>query len=165
MSYTDMEIFEKTKSYPRFADGRIDYTNERVCYALNCIVVCGNEVLLARRGWDVIAYPGTINGISGFIDRTDISVEEQASIELREEVQAPLDKLARLIVCGPIVQTDEAINREWHVYPVLAEFSEKFEPEINWENKEASWHTVTEAKKLELMPGFREVLEIALDTH
>lgn len=40
--------------------------------------------------------------------------------------------------------------------------SEMFEPKINWENKEAVWMTIDEAKAQDLMPGFREVLEITL---
>jgi hypothetical protein len=156
------QIQKATKNYPRFADGRIDYTNERVCFVLNCVVCYENQVLLTKRSADVIAYPSTINGVSGFIDQTNISLEDMAKNELCEELNAPLDKLTKLIVSKPFVQIDDDINREWHVYAVLAEFSEKFQPKINWENKTAEWFELDLAKKMQLMRGFPETLEIAL---
>jgi hypothetical protein len=156
------EISQKTADYPRFADGRIDYSKERICFVLNCVVVCGDEVLLTRRSQGVLAYPGTLNGVSGFIDRTDISVEEQARIELEEELCAPLDQIERMVVDKPFTQEAKEINREWHVYAVLVEFKQKFSPKINWENKEVGWHSINDARHLKLMPGFGETLDRAL---
>lgn len=157
------EIAQQTKNYPRFPDGRINYSHERVCFVINCVVVAGDEILLTRRGQDVLAYPEATNGISGFIDRTDMSLEEQAKLELSEELKAPLDKITQLYISEPFIQTDEEIGREWHIYAVLAEFTQKFKPAINWENKEAKWHKIDEAKQLDLMKGFRETLETALN--
>lgn len=159
---TIQNIKQLTADYPKFEDGRIDYTNERVCFVLNCVVVSGSEVLLTERSSNVIAYPDTINGISGFIDRVDVSIEEQARTELSEELQAPLSQIERLEVHAPMIQVDQVINREWHVCVVLVEFRSKFRPETNWENKSAKWYKITEATELELMPGFDETLKVAL---
>ncbi len=156
------KIKQLTADYPKFGDGRIDYTNERICFVLNCVVVCGDEVLLTERGSDVVAYPNTINGISGFIDRTDKGIAQQAKAELSEELQAPLFSISRLAVSEPIVQIDTTINREWHVFVVLVEFETKFQPVTNWENKSAKWYKIEEAKTVKLMPGFDETLGIAL---
>lgn len=156
------DIVKLTADYPRFSDGRIDYSHERVCFVVNCVVVCGDEVLLTRRSADVIAYPNTLNGVSGFLDRTDISIEEQIRVELHEELQAPLYDVQRLVLHEPVVQIDEEIKREWHVWIALAEFSKKFEPVINWENKSVRWHDIRSARRLELMPGFEHTLQIAL---
>lgn len=155
-------IAKATSFYPKFEDGRIDYTNERVCFVLNCVVVVGDEVLLTKRGADVIAYPNTINGISGFIDKTDRSIEQQIKDELIEELNAPLDTLVRLSIAEPIIQIDELINRKWHVFVALAEFESKFEPKINWENKSANWHAIESVKGIALMPGFDETFALAL---
>ena len=90
------EVTKTTEGYPRFSDGRINYTNERVCYVLNYVVISGDEVLLTKRGADVIAYPNTINGASGFIDDTSKTLGEMAGIELVEELYAPPDRLKSL---------------------------------------------------------------------
>ena len=42
-------IRDLTADYPRFEDGRINYTDERVCFVLNCVVVSGDQVLLTKR--------------------------------------------------------------------------------------------------------------------
>ncbi len=156
------QISFATKKYPRFIDGRIDYTNERVCYVLNCVVVAGDKVLLTQRGADVIAYPNTINGISGFIDDTSKTLEEIAKQELVEELKAPLEKLQRMVVSKPFMQVDDEINREWCVYAVLAEFSNEFAPTTNWENKSAEWVEVNDVPNMELMPGFLETFQLAM---
>lgn len=151
-----------TSHYNRFDDGRIDYTHEKVCYVLNCVVVFGNKILLTRRGADVIAYPNTLNGISGFIDSTDLSLEEIARKELSEELQMPMTIVKSIKISQPFVQIDERINREWHVFAVLVEVNEEFEPITNWENKSAMWYNIDESKSLELMPGFAETMHTAL---
>ena len=155
-------IQKLTAGYPRFADGRIDYSNERVCFVLNCVVVSGNWVLLTKRSDKVIAYPGAINGISGFIDNTSVRLEELAKNELSEEVAAPIKEIQALKISQPFIQVDDKINREWHVYAVLVEFSRKFKPSINWENKQAKWYKIAEARSLELLPGFAETMDAAL---
>lgn len=156
------EIIQATKNYPRFNDGRVDYTNERTCFVLNCVVVCGERVLLTRRGADVIAYPNTLNGISGFIDDTSISLDDQAKMELTEELQMPAAILKSIKFSEPFIQADDTINREWHVYAGLVELTQEFTPVLNWENKTAEWFDIQTARDIELMPGFSETLDTAL---
>lgn len=161
MTQLDKSIIDLISTYPKFDDGRIDYSDVRVCPVVNCVVRCGEMVLLTRRGEDVIAYPNTINGISGFIDEIK-PLEDVVYQELSEEVGLERTDVKELKIFPEIIQTDEDINREWHVYPALAVVDEMFEPEINWENKEAVWMTIEAAKSQEFMPGFREVLKVVL---
>lgn len=156
------EIAQATENYPKFADGRIDYTNERICYVLNCVVVYDDKVLLTRRSSAVLAYPNTLNGVSGFIDDTSQTLEELAKLELAEELSAPAEKLQRLVVAKPFIQVDDAINREWHVYSVLAEFSDVFTPITNWENKSAEWFNIKDVPNMKLMRGFLETFQTAI---
>ena len=157
------KIKNKTKNYPKFDDGRIDYTNERVCFVLNCVVVSGNKVLLTKRSANVIAYPNSINGISGFIDRADINIEEQVKNELIEELSAPISDIISLKIFDPIIQIDEEIDREWHVFGGLAVFKDIFEPKTNWENKSAKWYEISDLENVELMFGFEQILNTSLD--
>ncbi len=156
------EIAQAIKNYPKFTDGRIDYTNERVCYVLNCVVVSGNKVLLTQRGADVVAYPNTLNGVSGFIDDTTKTLEEIARQELIEELNAPLDKLEYISISEPFIQIDNKINREWHVYAVLVEFTNIFKPTTNWENKSAEWFLIKDVPNMELMWGFLKTFQTAI---
>lgn len=154
------EILETTKDYPRFDDGRIDYTTARVCPVLNCVVVFGDEVLLTLRSKEVIAYPEMWNGISGFIDVIK-PLEEIARQELEEELGVRAQDIKCVVIKEKLVQTDESINREWHVFPILVELNAKPKIAVNWENKEARWMLRQEVLKLNLVPGFSKVFRIA----
>ena len=151
-----------TANYPRFPDGRIDYTNEKVCFVLNCVVMFKNEILLTLRGENVIVYRNTFSGVSGFIDAMNLSIREQAILELQEEVSMPSVLIRSLQISEPFVQYDKEIGREWHVLAVLVESSKKFSPVTNWENKSVEWHQLSEIDHLDLSPGFPETLQIAL---
>lgn len=155
------DIVALISTYPKFDDGRIDYHTARVCPVVNCVVRCGDMVLMTRRGEEVLAYPNMINGISGFIDEIK-PLEDVVYQELIEELGLGKEDVKELNVFPKIVQVDDELNREWHVYPALAVVDEMFEPKINWENKEAVWMTIEQAKSQELMRGFREVLDVAL---
>ena len=161
MTQLDKDIIDLISTYPKFDDGRINYSDARVCPVVNCVVRCGEMVLLTRRGEDVIAYPNTVNGISGFIDEIK-PLEDVVYQELSEEVGLERTDVKEVKIFSEIIQTDNELNREWRVYPALATIDNMFEPKINWENKEAVWMTIDEAKSQELMPGFREVLETAI---
>lgn len=156
------EIVKATKNYPRFSDGRINYKDQRVCYVVSTVVIADDYVLLLERSKDVSSYPETINGVSGFIDQLDLTLEDIVKKELKEEVKAPLEKIQNIKIGEQIIQTDEDIGKEWRVYPVTVQFKEKFKPKINWENKSAKWYKTSDAQNLKLMPGFGEVLEYAL---
>jgi isopentenyldiphosphate isomerase len=155
------EIINVTKNYPRFDDGRIDYSNEEICFVLNCVVVLNNEVLLTVRGENSITYPGMVNGVSGFIDRVDLSIIDQAKNELNEELGMSADNIKKIKKCKKIIQIDRYINRQWHVFVVLVEVIDKFDPTLNWENKEVFWVKFSDAYKLRLVPGFDETLRVA----
>lgn len=155
-------IKKTTADYPRFSDGRIDYSNERICFALNCVIVYKDEILLTKRSANVMAYPNTFNGISGFIDRTDVSIIDIAKIELEEEIDMPFDLITNMTVSDLFIQNDSNLDREWHLYSVLVEVSKKFTPTINWENKAADWYKIKDVPSMELMPGFEDIMNTAL---
>jgi len=160
-TYLPSELRERIEKYPKFEDGRIDYTSERVCPVVNCVIVCGDKVLLTERGADLIAYPNTWNGVSGFIDTLE-ALEDIVRNELTEELGVNLDDVEEMRILSELVQIDESINREWRVYPVLIRVSEQFSPVVNWENKSAHWLTVNEVRQQDLLPGFEPVLDAVL---
>lgn len=155
------EVEQLTKNYPRFADGRIDYTHARACAVLNCTVVYRDEVLLAFRGKNLIAYPETWNGISGFIDEIK-PFDEIVRDELAEEVNIQPDAIAEIIIRPKMVQVDEAIDREWHVWPVLVVLGHIPDIKTNWENKEVKWVAKDEVLGLMLMPFYAETFRAAI---
>lgn len=161
-TYLPSEMRKIIGEYPTFDDGRIDYTVERICPVLNCVVLCGDKILLTERGADVIAYPNTWNGVSGFIDTVE-PLEDIVRTELSEELGLSPDNITELKVLSELVQIDDEINREWHVYPVFVHVREQFSPVVNWENKSAHWLSVDEVRDHDLLPGFEPVLDAVLE--
>jgi isopentenyldiphosphate isomerase len=151
-----------TADYPRFADGRIDYSTARVCPVLNCTILYNDEVLLTHRSKNVIAYPETWNGISGFIDEIK-PLENIIRAELAEEVNIVAGDILRITFRDLMIQADDAINREWHVIPVLAELARRPNVRTNWENKEAKWVKKTDVLRLPLMPFYAETFIAAME--
>jgi ADP-ribose pyrophosphatase YjhB (NUDIX family) len=150
-----------TAAYPRFDDGRIDYTHTRVCPVVTCITVHDGAALLTHRSDKVQHHAHTWSGVGGFMDEL-VLPEEMALRELEEEVGIEREHIARIERCCKIVRTDHANNREWHIFMVLVEVSHKPPLRINWENKEARWVPFNEVKHLALMPGYLEELEHVL---
>ena len=98
-------IRDLTAGYPRFEDGRVNYTDERVCFVLNCVVVSDDQILLTKRSSEVIAYPGLVNGISGFIDNPNLSIEDIAYSELAEEVGISKQHIIRMKLMPGFAET------------------------------------------------------------
>ena len=155
-------IRDLTAGYPRFEDGRVNYTDERVCFVLNCVVVSGDQVLLTKRSSEVIAYPELVNGISGFIDNPNLSIEDIAYGELAEEIGISRQHIIHMKLSRPFVQIDQQLDREWHVVAVLVELASTITPRLNWENKSAAWFKLKAVPKMKLMPGFAETVRAAL---
>src|SRR3989338_5311349 len=64
--------------------GQIDYTHIKRRPVINCVVKCGEKILIVKRSEKLNFYPGYWNGISGFLDDGK-SVAEKAREEVREE--------------------------------------------------------------------------------
>lgn len=155
------EIKEFLKDYPRFADGRVDYTHARICFVISCTVVFDDEVLLTYRSADVIAYPNTWNGISGFIDEIK-PLEDIITNELAEEVNIQSDDINVIKIMPLMIQTDDEINREWRVFPVFVELSRRPTVMTNWENKEAKWIPLGHVENLALLPVYVETFQTVM---
>lgn len=110
MTQLPKDTIDLISTYPKFDDGRINYSNVRVCPVVNCVVRCGDMVLMTRRGEDVLAYPNTVNGVSGFIDEIK-SLEDVVYQELIEEVGLRKEDVKELNIFTKIVQTDDELNR------------------------------------------------------
>lgn len=137
--------------------GQIDYTNIRYCPVNNCVLRYKSKILLVQRSKDLRLYPGYWNGISGFLDDNK-SVEEKVYQELKEEAgitKSNIDSISR----GPLlVQESKEYSKTWIVFPILVEVKTN-KIKLDWEASSYKWLTLTEARKLKLLPGFAEVLE------
>jgi isopentenyldiphosphate isomerase len=137
--------------------GQVDYTNIRYAPVINCVLKYKNKFLVVQRSQELNFYPGYWNGISGFLDDKR-SVTQKITEELREELGMPKSKIGK-IKLGQIFHQDEPkYGKTWIVHPILVEVKTD-KVKLDWEAKNYKWLTIKEILKLNLLPGFNEVLK------
>lgn len=137
--------------------GQVDYTNIRYAPVVNTVVTRGGKVLLVQRSSSMRLYPNFWNGISGFLDDGQ-SIEEKVTEELREELGLDKQNIASLERGAVLLQEAPKYHKTWLVVPVLARVKTA-DIELDWEAQRAKWYMPAEIEKLDLLPGFPEVIE------
>lgn len=143
---------------PKFVPrkGQVDYTNIRYAPVVNTVVTCDGKFLLVQRSPDMRLYPGYWNGVSGFLD-DNRSIEEKVEQELREELGIAAEQIKSLERGQVLLQEAPDYHKTWLVVPVLARV-ETVGFTLDWEAQRAKWCEPIEISKLDLLPGFREVI-------
>src|SRR5579859_1785090 len=120
-------IEELAQTLPKFPDGRIDYTNSKVIYAVSVVVEQAGEILLLKRNSDVHFYPNLWNVISGFIDEP-IPIKQMALKELLEETGISHEQITNFALAAERRIDDANLRMQWHIFPVLVQLNRK--PEV-----------------------------------
>jgi ADP-ribose pyrophosphatase YjhB (NUDIX family) len=143
---------------PKFVPkpGQIDYTSIRYAPVLNTVVTYKGKILLVKRSPELRLYPNFWNGISGFLDDNQ-SIEDKVREELREELGLSAEYISRLDIARPLRQEAPEYAKTWFVVPVRATITTD-QITLDWEAAGMQWFTPEEAKALELMPNFLDVL-------
>lgn len=137
--------------------GQVDYTNARWAPVINCVLRHKNKILVVQRSKQLNFYPGYWNGISGFLD-DQRSLEQKVKDELNEELGMPSRKIERIRLGEIFDQEAPKYKKTWVVHPVLVDVATD-KIKLDWEAKNYRWIKFGEAKKLQLLPGFNQVLE------
>jgi isopentenyldiphosphate isomerase len=137
---------------------QIDFTNARYCSVINCVIEHNGKILLVKRSKDLRLYPGYWNGVSGFLD-DKCDIEEKVKDELAEELGIKEVNIKNIQVGRVLVQEAPKYQKTWIVFPVHVRVAtDQFK--LNWEASEAKWVTLGQAKHMNLLPGFEEVLRV-----
>ena len=121
-----------------------------------------SRLLLVRRSGRVGSYHSHWAGISGFIEK-DVSPEEQAYTEIREETGLQKEQV-RLLRRGEVVEhIDEELGRRWLVHPFLVEVLEPEAIKLDWEAEEMRWIAPEELGNYETVPKLPEAFRSALN--
>ncbi len=123
----------------------------------------GNDprILIVRRSQRVGSYNARWGGISGFVEK-DVTPDEQAYTEIREETGLQRDQV-RMLKRGPVVEyVDPSIGRHWYVHPFLFEVFAPDAVHTDWEAEEMRWISPEELKNYETVPKLQEAYESAV---
>ena len=124
----------------------------------------GNDprILIVRRSQRVGSYNARWGGISGFVEK-DVTPDEQAYTEIREETGLQRDQV-RMLRRGPVVEyVDPSIGRHWYVHPFLFEVLAPDAVHTDWEATEMRWITPSELEHYETVPKLKEAYESAVN--
>lgn len=124
----------------------------------------GNDprILIVRRSQRVGSYNARWGGISGFVEK-DVTPDEQAYTEIREETGLQRDQV-RMLRRGPVVEyVDSSIGRHWYVHPFLFEVLAPDAVRTDWEAEEMRWISPEELKNYETVPKLQAAYESAVN--
>lgn len=134
-----------------------DFTNIRWVPVINCVVKYGDKILVVKRSSSLKYFPGYWNGVSGFLDDQK-SLTEKVYEELEEELSFEKKHVRKIRVGEIFDQEAPRYGKTWIVHPVLVEVKTD-QVKLDWEAEEYQWVSVAQAKKLKLLPGFKQVIE------
>ena len=138
--------------------GQVDFTNVRWAPVINCVLKFRNKILVVQRSPHMRFYPGSWNGISGFLDDQK-SLKEKVYQEVKEEVGLSSKQVLSTKLGTIFNQEEPKYKKTWIVHPVLVRVSTD-DIKLNWEAVNHKWLAPQDAKTLKLLPEFNRVLKI-----
>ena len=117
-----------------------------------------DEVLILRRSGRVGTYRGRWAGVSGYIEGSPATAEEQARREIREETGlSPADM--ELVRAGePLTFEDADLDTRWTVYPFLFHVQPGTVVALDWEHTVTRWVRPSALGRYRTVPRLKEVL-------
>ena len=117
-----------------------------------------DKILILKRSDKVKSMKCLWAGISGIIEKDDMSPLARAKIEIFEETGIREEEIELLKEVKQMkILSQQYKNHEWNIFPFL--FNAK-NPKIklNWENSEFKWIEPNEIKNYETVPELEKIL-------
>jgi ADP-ribose pyrophosphatase YjhB (NUDIX family) len=111
------------KTYGTYQGASVNYTNADIAPIVMCTVVCGEELLLVKRGYGLADAEGYWSTVNGFIDKIK-PVREIARQELQEELSLNI-ALQNIKVGKSYTLQNPAEKRKYIVFPCLVSLQTK----------------------------------------
>ncbi len=157
----DIELVkELQKSYPKFKDGRIDYSDAKIAPIVTCFIMHNGMIFLAKRGNKVRAYKGKWCTVAGYYDRP-LEAVQIALQELKEEASIAAVQIDKTIKGVPFNYTDKDYGIRWAVHPFLFIVNSR-DITLDWEHKEMIWIDPSRLSKYDTVPMLDKSLESVL---
>ncbi len=134
-------LSECSEGMPRFADGRIDFSEAKVIPVVNVLVIHDDDILILKRTSKVSTNQNKWDCVGGYLDE-EISPEKKALKELKEETGITSTDIQEIVRGGPITISEKSPSRRWIIFPVmvtLKDIKDKPEPSLDWEHSKYKW--------------------------
>lgn len=147
-----LKIIERFgKELPKFADGRIDYSNSDVAPVITIFVKFKDKILLLKRSDRLRIYGGKWNTVAGYLDELK-PIPEKVLKEIREELGINEDDILSIHIGKSYEFLDTEINKAWNICPVLVELKNKPDIKLDWEHTEYKWIRPEDLGKFDIVP-------------
>ena len=117
-----------------------------------------DEVLILRRSGRVRTYRGRWAGVSGYLEGTPLTAEEQARREVQEETGLSSADIELVRAGDPFTFEDPELDTRWTVHPFLFRVRPGAAIAIDWEHTEARWVRPGALGRYRTVPRLREAL-------
>lgn len=146
--------------YGLYEGKAVNYTHADKAPIVMCTVVCGDELLLVKRGYGLADAEGYWSTVNGFIDEIK-PVKEIAQQEVKEELglDASLDdiKVAKSYTLG-----NPKEKRKYIVFACLITLKSKPEIVLDREHTDYAWTTREQLKSYEMLEDLPYAIDAAL---
>lgn len=153
-------LAEALQKYGPYKHGGVDFSHADIAPVVMCVVACGDEILLLKRGYGLADANGYWSIVSGFIDFPR-PVREIAQTELHEElnIEYSADKI---LVGASYTLENSAETRSYIVFPCLARLSEKPAIKLDREHTEFAWITRNQLSEYHILADLPHAIDQAL---
>ncbi len=119
------------------------------------------HLLIVQRSRRVGSYNARWAGISGFIE-ADVTPEEQAFTEIREETGLQGQQV-RMLKRGKVIDYEDAsIGRHWYIHPFLFEVSAPDAIALDWEAVKMLWIVPSDIHTFQTVPRLEDAYQSAV---
>lgn len=142
-------------------DGRaVNYTHADTAPIVMCTVVCGNELLLVKRGYGLADAEGYWSTVNGFIDEIK-PVKEIAQQEVKEELGLKVS-LHDIKVAKSYTLENPKEKRKYIVFACLITLNTKPDIVLDREHTDYVWTTREQLKSYEMLDDLPYAVDTAL---
>ena len=146
-----------TENYPpcsaQLPGKDLNYTNIVTSFLKN-----HDKILILKRSDKVKSMKSLWAGISGIIEKDDLSPLSRAEIEIFEETGIKQEQINLLKESQQMkIVSVQYKNHEWNIFPFLFKV-EKPEIKLNWENSEFEWIKPSNIVNYKTVPSLDKIL-------
>ncbi len=117
-----------------------------------------DKILILKRSNKVKSMKGLWAGVSGMIEKDDMTPLDRAKIEIFEETGIREEEIELLNEVKQMkILSQQYKNHEWNIFPFLFK-AKNPKIKLNWENSEFKWLQPNEIKNYETVPELEKIL-------
>ena len=154
-------IEEFAKKLPKFADGRINYSDSDTAPVITVFLKYKEKILILKRSNKVSLYQGKWNTVAGYIDELK-PIQEKINEEISQETGIKKEDISYHKIGKTYTFTDQLVDKTWIVIPAIVELKIKPKIKLDWEHTEYKWIKPEDLRKFDIVPKIDESLNRAI---